>query len=174
MTMEVEPAREMVAYWVGAARAMLGDAPNYSETPIEMEVKVGESPERFAFVLQRVAPEALTPHQARQRAEAERDQHAAAVRAECDAMEQAMARGHASLNRLRDHITRIRTALDPAQLQDGPTAEAGCAYCGKHVRRISGTLATWWVHDPGAYASCHPQQPNSPRATPAADDTTGA
>ncbi|CAM5531156.1 hypothetical protein SALBM135S_00872 [Streptomyces alboniger] len=69
MSMEIEPAREMVAHWVGAARAMLGDAPNYSETPIEMEVKVGESPERFAFVLQRVAPGALTPHQARERAE---------------------------------------------------------------------------------------------------------
>jgi hypothetical protein len=73
MSMEIEPARELVAHWVGAARAMLGDAPNYSETPIEMEVKVGESPERFAFVLQRVAPDALTPHQARQRAEEERD-----------------------------------------------------------------------------------------------------
>ncbi|MFC8124679.1 hypothetical protein [Streptomyces sp. NPDC057302] len=73
MAMEIEPAREIVAHWVGAARAMLGDAPNYTETPIEMEVKVGESPERFAFVLQRVAPGALTPHQARQRAEAERD-----------------------------------------------------------------------------------------------------
>lgn len=67
MAMEIEPARELVAHWVGAARAMLGDAPNYTETPIEMEVKVGESPERFAFVLQRVG--GLTPHQARQQAE---------------------------------------------------------------------------------------------------------
>lgn len=72
MTMELEPAREMVALWVGAARAMLGDAPNYTETPIEkpveMEVKVAESPERFAFTLQRVGK--LTPHEARQKAEA--------------------------------------------------------------------------------------------------------
>lgn len=67
MAMELEPAREMVACWVGAARAMLGDAPNYSETPVEMEVKVGESPERFAFILQRVGK--VTPHQARQQAE---------------------------------------------------------------------------------------------------------
>ncbi|WP_149563198.1 hypothetical protein [Streptomyces cacaoi] len=73
MTMEIEPARELVAHWVGAARAMLGDAPNYTETPIEMHVKVSESPERFAFVLQRVAPNALTPHQARQDAERQRD-----------------------------------------------------------------------------------------------------
>jgi len=67
MSMEIEPARELVAHWVGAARAMLGDAPNYTETPIEMEVKVGESPERFIFVLQRAGK--LTPHQARQQAE---------------------------------------------------------------------------------------------------------
>lgn len=67
MTMEIEPARDMVAQWVGAARAMLGDAPNYSETPIEMVVKVGESPETFAFTLQRVGK--VTPHQARQKAE---------------------------------------------------------------------------------------------------------
>lgn len=70
-SMELEPAREMVAHWVGAARGMLGDAPNYSETPIEMVVKVGEDPERFAFTLQRVGK--LTPHQARQQAERERD-----------------------------------------------------------------------------------------------------
>lgn len=67
MTMDIEPARDMVAQWVGAARAMLGDAPNYTETPIEMVVKVAEAPERFAFTLQRVGK--LTPHQARQAAE---------------------------------------------------------------------------------------------------------
>ena len=27
-----------------------------------------------------------------------------------------------------------------------------------------------WVHVPGGYAVCFPQQPNSPRATPAAPD----
>lgn len=71
--MELEPARDLVAHWVGAARTMLGDAPNYSETRVSMQVKVAESPETFAFVLQRVAPGALTPHEARQKAEAERD-----------------------------------------------------------------------------------------------------
>lgn len=79
MHMDIEPAREMCAHWVGAARAMLGDAPNYSETPVEMEVKVGESPERFAFILQRVAFGALTPHEARQKAERERDEARAAL-----------------------------------------------------------------------------------------------
>jgi len=79
--MELEPAREMVAHWVGAARGMLGDAPNYSETPVEMVVKVGEDPERFAFTLQRVGK--LTPHQARQQAEAARDDVLRIVSAWC-------------------------------------------------------------------------------------------
>ena len=74
MSMEIEPAREMVAAWVGAARAMLGYAPNYSETPVEMEVGVGEDPQRYAFVLQRVGR--LTPHEARQQAEADQAQAA--------------------------------------------------------------------------------------------------
>jgi hypothetical protein len=77
MSMELEPAREMVAHWVGAARGMLGDAENYSETPVEMVVKVAESPETFAFTLQRVGK--VTPHQARQRAEQERDRLRAAL-----------------------------------------------------------------------------------------------
>ena len=34
--------------------------------------------------------------------------------AECDAMEQAMANGHASLSRLREHIARIRRVADEA------------------------------------------------------------
>lgn len=36
------------------------------------------------------------------------------ARAECDAMEQAMANGHASLSRLREHIARIRRMVDEA------------------------------------------------------------
>lgn len=76
-SMELEPARELVAHWVGAARAMLGDAPNYSETPIEMEVKVGGDSERFAFILQRVGK--LTPHQVRQQAEARAEAAEAAI-----------------------------------------------------------------------------------------------
>lgn len=108
MAMEIEPAREMVAHWVGAARAMLGDALNYSETPVEMEVKVGESPERFAFVLQRVAPDALTPHQARQRAEAaiERVRHLA------HRMRAGSPQGAAAI-----YAERIEQALDETQEQ---------------------------------------------------------
>ena len=105
MSMEIEPAREMVAHWVGAARAMLGDAPNYSETPIEMEVKVGESPERYAFVLQRVGK--LTPHQARQRAEA----RIARILAECDAIEaEAYGQHDEDDDGMREAVRRIREA----------------------------------------------------------------
>lgn len=70
MQMELEPARELLAYQVAAARAMLGDAPNYSETKIAYDVKVAESPELYTVVIQRHAPGALTPHEARQKAEA--------------------------------------------------------------------------------------------------------
>ncbi|MCA1218673.1 hypothetical protein [Streptomyces sp. 8L] len=68
--MQIEPARELLAHWVAAARAVLGDAPNYSET-VAMDVKVAESPARYSLVVQRLAPRALTPHEARQRAEAD-------------------------------------------------------------------------------------------------------
>lgn len=77
MHMDVEPARELLAHWVAAARTMLGDAPNYSETKLEMDVKVAESPELYTLVIQRHAPGALTPHEARKQAEAERDETAA-------------------------------------------------------------------------------------------------
>jgi hypothetical protein len=84
MAMELEPSRDMVAAWVGAARGMLGDAENYAETPITMEVKVAESPETFAFTLQRVGK--LTPHQARERAEARVEELETELAAERDAI----------------------------------------------------------------------------------------
>lgn len=67
--MELAPARELLAHWVAAARTMLGDAPNYTETKLEMDIKVAESPEMYTLVVQRRAPGTLTPHEARQRAE---------------------------------------------------------------------------------------------------------
>lgn len=70
MHMDLEPARELLAHQVAAARAMLGDAPNYTETKLEFDVKVAESPEMYTIVIQRHAPGALTPHEARQKAEA--------------------------------------------------------------------------------------------------------
>jgi hypothetical protein len=70
MHMDLEPARELLAHQVAAARAMLGDAPNYTETKLEWDVKVAECPELYTIVIQRHAPGALTPHEARQKAEA--------------------------------------------------------------------------------------------------------
>lgn len=68
--MELEPARELLAHYVAAARTMLGDAPNYTETKLSMDIKVAESPEMYTLVIQRHAPGAQTPHEARQKAEA--------------------------------------------------------------------------------------------------------
>lgn len=77
--MELEPARDMVALWVGAARSMLGNATNYSET-IAMDVKVAESPEKYTLVVQRHGPGILTPHEARVKAEASAEQLAGDLR----------------------------------------------------------------------------------------------
>ena len=50
----------------------------------------------------------------------------------------------------------------------GPGARPeSCAHCGKTIRRITGTLAEWWVHEPGGHTVCYPQQAaSSARATP--------
>lgn len=76
VTMDLKPAREMVAHWVAAAVAYLEGAPNYvtvdqdTEDPgITMGVGLAGAGERYSFTLQRVAPGKLTPHEARQRAE---------------------------------------------------------------------------------------------------------
>lgn len=68
--MDISAARELLAHQVAAARSMLGNAPNYTETKVEFDVKVAESPELYTIVIQRHAPGALTPHEARQKAEA--------------------------------------------------------------------------------------------------------
>ncbi|MCW2899636.1 MAG: hypothetical protein JWO67_1901 [Streptosporangiaceae bacterium] len=68
--MDIAPARELLAHWVAAARTMLGDAKNYTETRLEFDVKVAESPELYTLVIQRHGPGVLTPHEARQEAEA--------------------------------------------------------------------------------------------------------
>lgn len=84
-TMDLEPAREMVAMWVGACRGLIGVGPNYSETiltdrvdhlanvgdKVEMGVKVAESTDRYIITVQRDAFGTLSPHEARQKAEDE-------------------------------------------------------------------------------------------------------
>lgn len=79
-SMDLEPARDLLAIWVGVCRGVIQDGPNYAETPmdllpnvgskVEMGVKLAETPaERYIITIQRDAPGKLTPHQARQRAE---------------------------------------------------------------------------------------------------------
>jgi hypothetical protein len=71
--LELESPREIVIAWVWAARQMLGDAPNYSETRIDfpkhsMEVKAAGEVDRYVFTVQRAGK--VTPHEARMAAEA--------------------------------------------------------------------------------------------------------
>lgn len=111
MHMELEPARELLAHQVAAARAMLGDAPNYTETKLEWDVKVAESPEMYTIVIQRHALGALTPHEARQKAEA----RVAAVLAECDALEAEVYGQHdEDDDGIREAVRRIRARAQEA------------------------------------------------------------
>jgi hypothetical protein len=68
--MDMEPAREAAALWVGAARGLLEGAENYAE--ISMEFKTAGDYQRYAFTCQKVGK--LTPHEARRKAEEERDE----------------------------------------------------------------------------------------------------
>jgi hypothetical protein len=77
--MELIPAQETAAMWVGICRGLLQGAPNYSETKfgavqddegkIVMEVRLASSPEAFTVTVQRHGPGKLTPHEARVKAE---------------------------------------------------------------------------------------------------------
>lgn len=80
--LELQPARDMVAYWVAAARTLLGGAENYSETTVEWDFSIPEDPQRYSFVVQKVGK--LTPHAARRIAEDERDELRAKAFTEAD------------------------------------------------------------------------------------------
>lgn len=72
MEMKLKPARDMVALWVAAAKTMLGEAENYSETEVRlpsmsMDVKVAEEFEMFTLTVQRARKP--TPHDLRRLAE---------------------------------------------------------------------------------------------------------
>ena len=67
---------------------------------------------------------------------------------------------------VQDIETELRRLAAAAQPTSQPAPES-CAHCGKTILRISGTLAEWWVHDPGGHTICFPEQAaSSPRATP--------
>lgn len=80
VAMELIPAQETAAMWVGICRGLLQKAPNYSETKFDgsriddegkfvMEARSAGSPEVFTVTIQRHGPGKLTPHEARLRAE---------------------------------------------------------------------------------------------------------
>lgn len=76
VNLDLIPPREIAAVWVHCAVGMLGDAENYSETRVDMpkvsmEISPAGTLDRYALIVQRVGK--LTPHEARQAAEAERD-----------------------------------------------------------------------------------------------------
>lgn len=90
VSMDLQPARDLVAIWVGVCRGLINGGPNYSETvmdllaepgaKVEMGVKLAEEPrERYVVTVQRDEPGKITPHQARERAEVQRDKLAKAV-----------------------------------------------------------------------------------------------
>lgn len=77
--LDLVPAQDMVAVWVATARTMLGDAENYSEIradfpteKFELELKLAGELERYVITVQRAGK--MTPHEARVKAEAERDE----------------------------------------------------------------------------------------------------
>jgi len=91
MHMELQPARELAALWVGAARGMLGDAPNY----VEMETHLAGDPQRYVFRVERCGH--LTPHQARIQAEeraADAERQASELRAEVERLSRIIAGQH--------------------------------------------------------------------------------
>jgi hypothetical protein len=81
----------------------------------------------------------------------------------------------ACIDRHRDEVLR-RLAAETQQQPDAEAEPESCAHCGKPIRPVTGTLAVWWVHDPGGIAACVPAEAaSSTRAVPvqpAADDTS--
>jgi hypothetical protein len=78
--MDLAEAREMAALYVGMCRPLLGDAQNYTETPVgpfpkesvSLTVKIAESPDDW-YILTVQRKWGKTPHELRKQAEAERD-----------------------------------------------------------------------------------------------------
>ncbi|MGW1976674.1 hypothetical protein [Streptomyces sp. NPDC001889] len=143
--MEIAPAHEMAAHWVAAARAMLGDAPNYAETPVKMDIGTAGSPERFVFTLQRAGRS--TPHEARAEAERQRDD---------------------VLRIVADAAARPDTTVNAADLA-ARLARAGHSTAGlEHARTDSGPFLSPAADDRTRHARgpLHPQDSGATPSTP--------
>lgn len=131
MSMELEPARALAANWVGAARAMLGDAPNYCETPIEMTTSLAGEVEEFVFILQRAGK--LTPHTARLLAEERADETEAELAQQIEATRQVDDLRMAEIKRRRLTAERLAMRLASHAFCDvhpESTPAEDCANCG--------------------------------------------
>ncbi|WP_032761208.1 hypothetical protein [Streptomyces alboviridis] len=65
------------------------------------------------------------------------------------------------------YCTAVRDIVIGLRRRADETAGKSCAHCGQPVTRVTGTLAAWWVHDPGGNTVCDPQRAaSSTRATP--------
>ncbi|MEU3529384.1 hypothetical protein AB0E62_37025 [Streptomyces sp. NPDC038707] len=117
VTLETEPAREILLTLVASMRTMLDEygAENYLETEItaprepkvELDLQDGQNPQdSYTVTIQR--RRRPTPHEFRQRAEA----RIAAVLAECDAIENENHGQHdEDADGMREAIRRIRSVL---------------------------------------------------------------
>lgn len=143
--LELVPAQDMVAVWVATARTMLGDAPNYSETrvdfpaeKVEMELKLAGEVDRYVFTVQRAGK--LTPHEARVKAEQERDE----TRAEIGRMRDLLGAVwvYADWKRLTEKLTVERSELwaDVVDAVVGP----GMVSPGETPRPVA---VRWWRDD---------------------------
>ncbi|TDD31658.1 hypothetical protein E1287_25700 [Actinomadura sp. KC06] len=129
--LEVEPARELAAIWVGVARTMLAGGENYSETPVEFEVGLAGERERYALIVQRVGK--VTPHQARKAAEERAD----SAEREIERLRQELSRTRAAhaTDHPDDPLDVLRAAV---QTETGPwtsqRAQAALTGATRHVR----------------------------------------
>lgn len=122
--MDITEAGELAALYVGMARALLGDAENYTETPfgfpkakVEHTVKVAEQFEWFVLTVQRKGK--ITPHEARRRAETERDELASQVERLSQtiaALPDATANAAANLAHARAERDRLHATLTFVQM----------------------------------------------------------
>jgi len=68
---------------------------------------------------------------------------------------------------VRDVVTGLRRMADETPAAE--TQPESCAHCGQPISRVTGTLAAWWVHNPGGNTVCDwARAAASTRATPAA------
>ncbi|MFE9099768.1 hypothetical protein [Actinomadura geliboluensis] len=138
--LEVEPARELAAIWVGVARTMLNGGENYSETPVEFEVGLAGERDRYVLIVQRLGK--LTPHEARGLAE----DRAAKAEREAERLRQELSRARAALAAGRDGhpLDVLRTAV---QSEPGPwTSQRAQAALEGLDHPVRGPHARWLLN----------------------------